>query len=168
MSDASACPWTGAEPQVWVTWFTWGLFVSFPARADEEQMPSMMSPSFQPSVARNRYTAVLDTAEVAQQVTKPMTSHQSSLTSLEESRPSELLPRKVLLRAGGSHAEVSVLVGWCLSSVPGLCSPWLLPDTAPVSAAVKPAHQSAFEPSATCPLLTASLQSCGLCSYVSV
>lgn len=148
MSDASACPWTGAKPQVWITRLTWGLFVSFPARGDEEQMPSMTSPNFRPSKARDRYTPVLDTEEVAQQGTKPMTSHQSSLSSLEESRSSEVLPRKALLQGGGPHTEVSVLVGWSEDpAVSELCSwplfslalfmcPHLLPDTAPVSAAV--------------------------------
>nr|XP_034357662.1 microtubule organization protein AKNA isoform X3 [Arvicanthis niloticus] len=72
---------------------------------DEEQMPSMTSSNFQPSKARDRYTPVLDATEVAQRGTKPMASHQSSLTSLEESRPSELLRRKALLRAGGPHTE---------------------------------------------------------------
>ncbi|XP_029396119.1 microtubule organization protein AKNA isoform X2 [Mus pahari] len=72
---------------------------------DDEQMGSMKSPSFRPPMARDRYTPVLDTAEVAQRGTKAMASHQSSLTSLEESRPSELLPRKALLRAGGPHTE---------------------------------------------------------------
>lgn len=72
---------------------------------DKEQMVSMKSSNFQPSMARNRYTPVLDTAGVAQGGTKPMPSHQSSLTSLEESRPSDLLPRKALLRAGGPHTE---------------------------------------------------------------
>lgn len=130
VSDDSAYSWTGAKPQVWVTWLTWGLFVSFPAREDEEQMQTMTSSNFRPSKARDRYTPVLDAAEAAQRGTKPMASHQSSLTSLEESRPSELLRHKALLRAGGPHTEVSVLVWWsedprCLSSVPGLCSPWL-------------------------------------------
>lgn len=72
---------------------------------DEEQMGPMKSPDFRPSMARDTYTPVLDTAEVAQRGTKAMVSHQSSLTSLEESRPSELLPRKALLRAGGPHTE---------------------------------------------------------------
>ncbi|XP_028635721.1 AT-hook-containing transcription factor isoform X2 [Grammomys surdaster] len=74
-------------------------------QGDEEQMPSMTSPNFRPSKARDRYTPVLDTEEVAQQGTKPMTSHQSSLTSLEESRSSEVLPRKALLQGGGPHTE---------------------------------------------------------------
>lgn len=142
MSDANACPWTGAKPQVWVTWLTWGLFVSFPAREHEEQMPSMTSPNFRPSKARDRYTPVLDTDEVAQRATKPMTSHQSSLASLEENRSSELLPRKALLRAGGPHTEVSVLVGWSedplmselcswpLLSLPLFMCPRLLSDIA--------------------------------------
>lgn len=95
------------------------LFLSFPDREDKEQMVSMKSSNFQPSMARNRYTPVLDTAGVAQGGTKPMPSHQSSLTSLEESRPSDLLPRKALLRAGGPHTEVSVLVGWSEGS-PGI------------------------------------------------
>ncbi|KAL1777251.1 AT-hook-containing transcription factor isoform X1 [Sigmodon hispidus] len=72
---------------------------------DEEQVVSMKPPSFRTSVAKDRYAPGLDTAEVAQRGTKPMASHQSSLTSLEESRPTEPLPRKALLRAGGSHTE---------------------------------------------------------------
>ncbi|XP_031233490.1 microtubule organization protein AKNA isoform X2 [Mastomys coucha] len=72
---------------------------------DKEQMASRKSPSIRLSMARDRYSPILDTAEVAQRGTKPMTSHQSSLTSLEESRPSGLLPRKALLRAGGPHTE---------------------------------------------------------------
>ena len=96
------------------------LFISFPAREDEEQMGPMKSPDFRPSMARDTYTPVLDTAEVAQRGTKAIVSHQSSLTSLEESRPSELLPRKALLRAGGPHTEVSVLVGWSEDLSPGV------------------------------------------------
>lgn len=176
VSDDSAYSWTGAKPQVWVTWLTWGLFVSFPAREDEEQMPSMASSNFQPSKARDRYTPVLDAAAVAQRGTKPMASHQSSLTSLEESRPSELLRRKALLRAGGPHTEVSVLVWWSedplmsescswpLLSLALFMCPRFLPDTVPVCAAVKPAHQSAC----ATPLLPASLLSCALCPFVSV
>jgi hypothetical protein len=83
-------------------------------------MGPMKSPDFRPSMARDTYTPVLDTAEVAQRGTKAMVSHQSSLTSLEESRPSELLPRKALLRAGGPHTEVSVLVGWSEDLSPGV------------------------------------------------
>ncbi|KAL6067824.1 hypothetical protein STEG23_026945, partial [Scotinomys teguina] len=72
---------------------------------DEEQVVSMKPPSFRTSMTRDSYTPGLDTAEVAQRGTKSMASHQSSLTSLEESGPTELLPRKTLLRAGGSHTE---------------------------------------------------------------
>lgn len=72
---------------------------------DEEQAVSVKPPGFRASMARDRYTPGLDTAEGAQRRTKPMASHQSSLTSLEESGPAELLPRKALLRAGGSHTE---------------------------------------------------------------
>lgn len=85
--------------------------ISFPAREDEERVVSMKPPSFRTSMARDRCTPGLDTAEV-QRGTRPMASHQSSLTSLEESGPSGLLPRKALLQAGGSHAEVSVPVEW--------------------------------------------------------
>lgn len=88
------------------------LFISFPTREDKEQIASRKSPSIRSSMARDRYSPIPDTAEVVQRGTKPMTSHQSSLTSLEESRPSGLLPRKALLRAGGPHTEVSVLVEW--------------------------------------------------------
>nr|XP_042127217.1 microtubule organization protein AKNA isoform X2 [Peromyscus maniculatus bairdii] len=72
---------------------------------DEEQAVSVKPPGFRTSMARDRYTPGLDTAEGAQRRTRPMASHQSSLTSLEESGPAELLPRKALLRAGGSHTE---------------------------------------------------------------
>nr|XP_021505694.1 AT-hook-containing transcription factor isoform X1 [Meriones unguiculatus]XP_021505696.1 AT-hook-containing transcription factor isoform X1 [Meriones unguiculatus]XP_021505697.1 AT-hook-containing transcription factor isoform X1 [Meriones unguiculatus] len=72
---------------------------------DEEWVVSMKPPSFRTSTTRERYTAGLNTAEVAQRGTRPMASHQSSLTSLEESGPSGLLPRKALLQAGRSHAE---------------------------------------------------------------
>lgn len=139
VSDARACPRTGGlSPRSESPGSHGGrgggvsgmLFISSSAREDEEQAVSVKPPDFRTSMARDRYTPGLDTAEGAQRRTKPMASHQSSLTSLEESGPAELLPRKALLRAGGSHTEVSVPVGYaqkiprCLSSFPGLCPPW--------------------------------------------
>ncbi|XP_003503496.1 microtubule organization protein AKNA isoform X1 [Cricetulus griseus] len=71
---------------------------------DEEQVVSMKLPSFRTSMATDRYAPGLDTAEVAQRGTKPIASHQSSIISLEENGPTELL-RKALLRTGTSHIE---------------------------------------------------------------
>lgn len=141
----------------------------------------MKPSSFRTSMARDRYTPGLNPAEVAQRGTKPMASHQSSLTSLEESGPSGLLPRKALLRAGGPHTEVSVLVHWPegllvskLSLPFALTGPFVispfLHDTIPVAAAVAcpPVSiwaQCHLQP---CPLLVASFQSCGSYPYVTV
>ncbi|XP_038191144.1 microtubule organization protein AKNA [Arvicola amphibius] len=72
---------------------------------DEGQVVSMKPPSFQTSTTRDRYTPDMDTAEVPPRGTRPVSSHLSSLTSLEECGPTERLPRKALPRAGGSHTE---------------------------------------------------------------
>ncbi|XP_021085792.1 microtubule organization protein AKNA isoform X3 [Mesocricetus auratus] len=75
------------------------------SQEEEEQAVSMQPPSSRTSMARDRYAPGLGAAEVTRRGTKPMASHQSSLTSLEENGPTELLPRKALLRAGAAHTE---------------------------------------------------------------
>lgn len=134
-------------------------YLSFPAREEEGQVVSTKPPSFQTSTTRDRYTPGMDTAEGSQWDTRPVASHQSSLTSLEECEPTERLPQKALSRAGGSHTEVSVPVAWAqktpwwVSSVPGHCSPWPFSCVTLLvchcSCTHKPAHQSAFRPSVT-------------------
>lgn len=132
------------------------LFISFPAREDEGQVVSMKPPSFQTSMTGDRYTPCTDTAKVSQRGTRPVASHQSSLTSLEECGPTGRLPRNALPRPGGSHTEVSVLVAgaqktsWCVSSVLGRCSPWPFSCVTLLvchcSCSHKPAHQCHLHP----------------------
>ena len=88
------------------------------ARETVEQMVSVKPAGFHASVARDGYLQDLDKVEAAPPPgpsrpphppgTKPLASHQSSLTSLEGSGLSEHLPQKSLHQAGGPHLEVSI------------------------------------------------------------
>ncbi|XP_047684944.1 microtubule organization protein AKNA isoform X1 [Prionailurus viverrinus] len=86
-----------------------------PLKETVEQMVSVKPAGFHASVARDGYLQDLDKVEAAPppgpsrpphpRGTKPLASHQSSLTSLEGSGLSEHLPQKSLHQAGGPHLE---------------------------------------------------------------
>uniref|UniRef100_A0A8C5KPX9 AT-hook transcription factor n=1 Tax=Jaculus jaculus TaxID=51337 RepID=A0A8C5KPX9_JACJA len=76
-----------------------------PVQEDVEQVVSVKPPSVQTSMASDRCMPCLGKAEAGLQGTKSPASHQSSMTSLEGSGPSEHVPCKALVQAGGSHVE---------------------------------------------------------------